>query len=90
MMRVTIDINERTIGDIGIHRTSTSTDSLGNVRYNVYDLRDDPESLDDADYITHVIHDPDDGAMALIERVVDSVHVTDDAVLDSRNTDGSS
>lgn len=64
------------------------------VQYNVYDLRNDPDSFEDADYITHVVHDPDDGALVLTHKVVDALRDCrfrdDEEILDSRTTDGSS
>lgn len=73
MLRLTLDVNGRKIAQVGIHRTKRETDDSGRVQYDVYDLRDEPASFDDAPMLTSVQHDPDDGAIELTRIVVDEL-----------------
>lgn len=71
MMRVRVDVNGNGIGEIGIHNEH-AVDNEAHFRYGVYDLRgiEDGESLDDAEKIETVWHDPRDGASTLLELVM--------------------
>lgn len=76
MMRITLDVNGRTIGEIGVHNSGIQ-DADGLSRYVVYDLTEygmgDDESVESYEDIGDVWHDRDDGAATLASLVMNEV-----------------
>lgn len=68
MLELTVAINDDEIARIGVHNTG-NRDVRGRTRYNVYDLREEPDTLVDAEYIGYVYHNRTEGASVLVERV---------------------
>lgn len=67
MLRVTLEINQREIGKLGIVNTGV-TDDDGRHHYDVWDLREDP-----AEKLAEVTHDRSERAAALAEKVMADV-----------------
>lgn len=79
MMRISLDINGRDIGEIGVHNTGETL--YGSHRYEVYDLSTEHEYLTDCPHpqIATVYHDRDHGAHMLASKVMATI---DEEVLD--------
>jgi hypothetical protein len=73
MLAVTLDINGRQLGRIGIHNTGIDHDD-GTV-YDYYDISDiEPgDSITDQPYLGTVVHERSDGAAELARIVLDDV-----------------
>lgn len=74
MLRITVDVNGRAIGQVAAVRTDP--DAGGRNEYEIYDCRDvgSGESVvEEGEYLGSVMHNYDDGAAKLTELVMQEV-----------------
>lgn len=69
MLRITLDINGREIGQIGVWNRQ-EYDEDGEVRYSVYDLRGEGAEICEERHVFDVWHHPAYGAASLTEKVM--------------------
>lgn len=71
-MTIKISINNTDIGTIGVHNTQEFDDE-GRVKYDVYDLRGNPISLETAPQIDELWHHRSYGAASLTAEIMDNI-----------------